>query len=135
MESLTIGKVARLARVGVETIRFYERRGLLEEPPRRPSGYRQYPEETVSRIRFIKRAKGLGFTLKEIEELLSLRVDSASTCEDVRQRAEGKIVDIKRKIGTLQNMERALVKLVSACQNRSPMSKCPIIEALDQDEN
>lgn len=135
MEPLTIGKVARLAGVGVETIRFYERKGLIEEPPRRPSGYRQYPEETVSRIRFIKRAKELGFTLKEIEELLSLRVDSASTCEDVRRRAEVKITDIKRKIKTLQSMEMALAKLVLACQERSPMSKCPIIEALDRDED
>jgi MerR family copper efflux transcriptional regulator len=72
MESLTIGRVARLAEVGVETIRFYERQGLIQEPPRRESGYRQYPKDTIQRVRFIKRAKDLGFTLKEIRELLVL---------------------------------------------------------------
>lgn len=87
MESLTIGKVARLAEVGVETIRFYEREGLIEEPSRGESGYRQYPKETIQRLRFIKRAKDLGFTLREIKELLALRLDPGTTCGDVRRRA------------------------------------------------
>ncbi|MCH8048022.1 MAG: MerR family transcriptional regulator, partial [Planctomycetes bacterium] len=80
VNSLTIGQLARRAEVGVETVRFYEREGLLEEPARRPSGYRQYDEGVVDRLRFIRRAKQLGFTLKEIRELLSLRLDPATTC-------------------------------------------------------
>lgn len=131
MESLTIGKVARIARVGVETIRFYEREGLIEEPPRRESGYRQYPEETVHRLRFIKRAKELGFTLKEIKELLALRIEPETTCEDVRLRAEAKIVDIEERIRTLQRMKEALTKLTLACRGRGPVSRCPILEAME----
>src|SRR6266571_3012042 len=83
MESLSIGQVARRAGVGVETVRFYEREGLLEEPPRRASGYRQYSEQAIKRIHFIKRAQQLGFSLKEITELLMLRVDAQTSCEEV----------------------------------------------------
>ena len=136
MKSLTIGKVARLAEVGVETIRFYQREGLIEVPPRRRSGYRQYPEVTVHRLRFIKRAKELGFTLKEIKELLSLRVDlsSSATCNAVRKLAEEKIADVHGKIRTLQSMEAVLVQLVGSCRNRAVTSDCPILEALQQEE-
>src|SRR5207247_2671094 len=98
MDTLSIGQVARLAGVGVETVRFYEREGLLEEPPRRESGYRQYGEDVVARLRFIRRAKELGFTLKEIAGLLALRVDPDTTCADVRQRARTKIADVEAKI-------------------------------------
>ncbi len=131
MKPLTIGKVARRASVGVETVRFYEREGLIEEPPRRESGYRQYPEETVSRIRFIRRAKELGFSLKEIKELLALRIDPEASCEDIRQRAEAKIADIEEKVRTLRRMKKALVKLTAACNGRAPVSECPILEALE----
>lgn len=137
MESLTIGKVARLAEVGVETIRFYERKGLIDEPPRRESGYRQYPEETVRRLRFIRRAKELGFTLKEIKDLLTLRIEQGTTCEDIRGRAEAKIDDIEEKILTLERMKEALVKLTHECDGRGPASVCPILEAMEKksDEN
>ena len=91
--SLSIGKVARRAGIGVETIRFYEREGLLAATARRDSGYRLYHERVIFRIRFIKRAKELGFSLKEIKELLQLRRNSSSTCEDIREKAEAKIVD------------------------------------------
>jgi len=134
MESLTIGKIARLAEVGVETIRFYEREGLIVEPPRRESGYRQYPLETVSRIRFIKRAKNLGFSLKEIRELLCLRLDPETTCEDLRKRAEAKIADIAEKVRALQKMEKALTDLAAACSGRGPASECPILEALEKQD-
>jgi len=134
MMSLTIGKVARLAGVGVETIRFYEREGLIAEPPRKESGYRLYPEEAVSRLRFIKRAKELGFSLREIRELLSLRIDSTATCEDLRGRATAKITDIEEKIKTLQRMKESLEKLVVACSGRGPVSDCPILEALEEDD-
>jgi MerR family mercuric resistance operon transcriptional regulator len=134
MESVTIGKVARLAEVGVETVRFYERQGLIDKPPRRESGYRQYPEETVRRLRFIKRAKELGFTLKEIKELLSLRIEPETTCADVRRRAEAKIDDIEQRVRTLQRMKKALAKLTMACRGRGPVSQCPILEALEDDK-
>ncbi|NIA16252.1 MAG: MerR family transcriptional regulator [Nitrospiraceae bacterium] len=131
MESMTIGKVARFAEVGVETVRFYEREGLIAEPPRRESGYRQYPVETVSRIRFIKHAKELGFTLKEIRELLSLQIDSEATCDDVRKRAEAKILDIEEKLQALERMKMALINLVKSCRGRAPVSECPILEAME----
>jgi len=135
MESLTIGKVARLAEVGVETVRFYEREGLIDKPPRRASGYRQYPEETVHRLRFIRRAKELGFTLKEIKELLALRIEPETTCVDIRHRAETKISDIEEKIRTLIRMKEALMKLTLACSGRGPVSKCPILEAMEEESN
>src|SRR2546425_6976159 len=106
MKPLTIGQVARRAGVGVETVRFYEREGLLEEPPRRESGYRQYGEDIVARLQFIRRAKELGFTLNEIKELLSLRLDPSTTCAEVKDRAQAKIADIEQKIRTLQRMKK-----------------------------
>jgi len=135
MESLTIGKVARLAEVGVETVRFYERKGLIDEPSRRESGYRQYPEETVNRIRFIRCAKELGFTLKEIKELLGLRVhvSSTATCDAVRELAEEKIADVRDKIRILRRMETVLTQLVCDCRDRALTSDCPILEALEQE--
>lgn len=130
MKALTIGKVAEKAGVGVETVRFYERQGLLEEPPRKASGYRQYPEEAVSRLHFIKRAKELGFSLGEIKELFSLGVDPSSTCADIKGRAEAKLDDVQAKIRDLQRMKRALTKLVSECRGSGPTSECPILESL-----
>ena len=130
---LTIGQLARRAGVGVETIRFYERQGLLQEPPRKASGYRQYPEETVARVRFIRHAKQLGFSLREIGELLALRVDPAKSCADVKARAEGKMKDIDVRIGELRKMKRALQRLAAECSGRGPTSDCPILEHLEQE--
>ena len=132
MELLSIGQVAKKTGVGVETIRFYERQSLLDQPERKESGYRQYREDAVKRIRFIKGAKELGFSLKEILELLSLRVDPSTTCADVKKRAEIKLSDIKDKIESLKKMKKALNKLVSACGAKGPASECPILEALDK---
>jgi MerR family mercuric resistance operon transcriptional regulator len=131
MKPLTIGQVARSAGVGVETVRFYERQGLLQEPARKESGYRQYPEDVVARLRFIKRAKELGFSLKEIKELLALRVDPATTCAEVKRRAEAKIADVEEKIQALQRIKKALVRLTAVCRGRGPTSECPILDALD----
>ena len=130
---LTIGLVARRAGVGVETVRFYERQGLIEEPPRRLSGYREYDEEVVCRLGFIRRAKDLGFMLKEIKELLSLRHDPSTPAADVKRRAEAKIADIEAKIRTLQKMKKALAKLTSACRGHAS-AECPLLHALDQEE-
>ncbi len=132
MECLTIGKLAKKAQVNIETIRYYERRGLISRPPRPPSGYRQYPDETFKRIDFIKRAKELGFSLKEIGDLLSLRVDPTTSCSDIKIRTETKIEDIEEKIKTLQKMKYALVDVSRACSGRGPVSECPILEALEK---
>lgn len=134
MQPLTIGKVAKQASVGIETIRFYEREGLIAEPPRRESGYRQYPPETVDRVRFIKRAKELGFSLKEIKDLLALRIAPGTTCGQIKKRAQAKIVDIEEKMRTLERMKRALTKLTLACNGRGSIKDCPILEALDDDK-
>ena len=134
MGTLTIGQLAKKAQVNVETVRYYERRGLLPEPPRRQSGYRQYSENDVSRLLFIKRAQTLGFTLKEILELLNLRVDPDTTCGDVKRRAEAKIADIEEKILALQKMKKALTKLASTCRGRGPTSECPILEMLSSED-
>lgn len=131
MKALSIGQAARSAGIGVETVRFYERQGLLEEPPRRDSGYRQYPQDVVARLRFIRRAKELGFSLKEIKELLALRVDPSTTCAEVRRRAEDKIADVEAKIEALEKIKKALVKLTKTCSGRGPTSECPILDALD----
>ncbi len=135
MGNLTIGQVAKKAGVNVETIRYYERLGYIPKPPRPRSGYRQYSEETVNRIQFIKRAQKLGFTLKEISELLSLKVDSGNTCADVKRRAEAKITDIEEKIHNLQGIKKALAKLVAMCSGKGPTGECPIIEVLESKED
>jgi MerR family mercuric resistance operon transcriptional regulator len=136
MDVLTIGQLARQAGVGVETIRFYEREGLIAEPERQPSSrYRQYSPQAVRRVRFIRHAKALGFTLKEIQELLELRVDPGSTCADVRQRARDKITDIQERIESLTRMKVALERLSRKCRGRGPTTECPILEELDRGEN
>ena len=135
MKPLTIGQVAKRAGIGVETVRFYEREGLLEEPERKPSGYRQFDEGIVARLRFIRRAKELGFTLNEIKELLSLKLDPSTTCADAKHRAEAKITDIDAKIDSLQRMKKALLKLTRACSGRGKTSDCPILDALDCEED
>jgi MerR family copper efflux transcriptional regulator len=134
METLLIGQVARRAGVGVETIRFYEREGVLEDPPRRASGYRQYSEEVVKRIRFIKRAQSLGFSLKEITELLLLRIDGQTSCEEVKERTEAKVAEVERKMVELQRMRQALLQVAALCTGEGPASACPMLEALDQQE-
>jgi len=129
---LTIGRAARRAGVGVETVRFYERQGLLKEPSRQRSGYREYDEDVVAQLRFIRRAKQLGFTLKEIKELLSLRRDPKTPAADLKERAEAKLADIGAKILALQNMKEALLTLTYACSGHGTVAECPLLHALDQ---
>lgn len=131
MKSLKTGELAKRSGVNIETLRFYERKGLLPEPPRRESGYREYPSENVRLIRFIKRAQELGFSLGEIKELLALRVEAGTTCADVREQAEHKLEDVRQKIADLKAIERALGKLTASCTGRGPLSQCPILENLD----
>lgn len=133
MEIFSIGQVARFAGVGVETVRFYEREGLLEEPTRRASGYRQYSQEAVKHIRFIKRAKLLGFSLKEILELLTLRVDGQTSCEQVKERAAAKLAEVEQKMVELQRMRQALLQVTALCEEEGPKSRCPLLDALEHD--
>jgi Hg(II)-responsive transcriptional regulator len=130
METLRSGELARLANMNVETLRFYERQGLLPKPPQRASGYRAYAPEAVSLVRFIKRAQVLGFALREIKELLALREVPRATCGDVVVLAQRKIDEIDAKINDLRGMRTALTKLLKGCTGTAPIAQCPIIEAL-----
>ena len=127
--SLRTGEVARLAGVNVETLRFYEREGILAEPPRRASGYREYPPETVDLVRFVKRAQEIGFSLREVRELLALRPVPVRAPK-VRRLVQSKIADIEHKIRDLEAMRRVLNDLLCACEENGHPASCPIIEAL-----
>lgn len=131
---LTIGQVAEGAGVGIETIRFYEREGLIPEPPRTPAGYRQYAADTVERLRFIQRAKALGFSLRETQELLALRVGEGTSAADVRARAAEKLGDISARIRDLEAMRESLTGLLSTCPGQGALDGCPILVALTRDE-
>jgi MerR family mercuric resistance operon transcriptional regulator len=131
---LTIGNLAEACGVNLETVRYYERRGLLPKPPRSASGYRLFPAEAVQRLRFIQRAKELGFSLAEIRELLSLRVSPHNRSAAIRSRTEAKIADIEEKIRALESIKRTLKKLTKACAGCGPISECPILESLDGED-
>jgi MerR family transcriptional regulator, copper efflux regulator len=130
---VTIGQLAKLVAVGVETIRFYEREGLLAVPARLPSGYRQYPPEAVDRVKFLRRAQWLGFTLKDAKELLALRDDPDARSVEVRAKAVEKLADIDARIADLQHMRANLSRLVAACDGHGPADGCPIISAIAAD--
>jgi Cu(I)-responsive transcriptional regulator len=127
-----IAQAARQAGVNAQTLRYYERRGLLPKPARRDSGYREYPDDTIRIVRFIKRAQELGFSLDEIGELVKLRGVRRQQRHRVRAIAERKIEDIDQKIQQLQSMRIALTALVRACHAGGP-AECQIIEALGGD--
>lgn len=134
MKPFTIGHLAREAGINLETVRYYEREGILPKAPRGPSGYRLFPADAVRRLKFIKRAQELGFSLKEIRELLALRVSPRTTSAEIRKRAEAKIVDIQGKITSLESMSQTLRKLAESCAGCGPLSECPILESLDREE-
>ncbi len=127
---MKIGEVAKAAGIGIDAVRFYEREGLIQAPARRPSGYREYTPDIVMNLRFIRRAKELGFSLKEISELLRLEASEGATSADVRERAEAKLEDLEERIRSLQRMRRALRKLVESCPGKGPLSDCSILRAL-----
>jgi MerR family copper efflux transcriptional regulator len=133
---MRIGQIAAAAGVNIDTLRYYERRGLLAEPKRRPSGYREYPPETVQLLRFIKRAQDLGFTLQEIEELLRLRHARGASRLEVRTLAAAKVRAIDEKITHLKSIRDALNVLVEecACGRGRPTPECPILEALNDSD-
>lgn len=128
---MKIGELASLAGVSVQTVRYYERRGLLAEPERRASGYREYTPAALDRLHFIKRAQELGFTLTEVGQLLALRLDPRTSASAVKARAEAKIADVDRKLHDLERIRHALVHLAGQCRGGTgPVGDCPLIEAL-----
>ena len=131
---MRIGQVAKAAGIGIDAVRFYEREGLIRAPARRPSGYREYTPDVVVSLRFIRRAKELGFSLKEISELLRLESSEDATPADVRGRAEEKLEDLEERIRSLQRMRRALKKLVESCPGKGTLSDCSILRALAPEE-
>lgn len=128
MQALTISKLAQAAGVNVETIRFYQRRGLLSEPARPPGGIRRYAQHDVARVLFIKAAQRIGFTLDEIAQLLQL--DDGTHCAEARAIAERKLADVRDRLADLQRIEAALAKLVGRCARRRGKPSCPLIAAL-----
>ena len=135
VEVLTTTQLAKEGGVNVETIRYYERHGLLPRAPRTASGYRQFSEGHATRLRFIRRAQELGFTLKEIKELLAIRVKSGSSCADVRRKAEAKIADVDEKLRHLRAIREALFHITATCSGRGPATDCSILEALSGRED
>lgn len=132
-KALTIGQVAKLAEVGIDTIRFYEKKGVIQEPKRLASGYRQYDENTPRKIRFIKKAQELGFTLKEVKELLELKINRKAPCQSVRMKAETKMREIESKVNDLSKMKDALLKMVFSCSGKGTTVECSILESFEKE--
>lgn len=129
--SFTIGQLAKEAKVNIQTVRFYERQGILKPVLRSESGYRKYDADSLKRLHFILQAKELGFSLREIQDLLNLRVRSVQACDRVRAKAEQKLGDIKRKIVQLKNLEKTLKELIADCEQRQISDCCPILERME----
>lgn len=126
-----IGEVARQADVNKETVRYYEKRGLIPEPDRRRSGYRIFTRRHIDQIRFIKRAQQLGFTLGEIKKLLELRLDEDTTCSDIKEKAQQHYREVEEKIEDLRRIKETLVELIDSCAEEGPKGECPILGALE----
>jgi len=126
---MTIGSLAAKSDVTVETVKFYEKEGLLPRPPKPISGFRSYPEDYVSRILFIKRAQELGFKLREVKELLKLKVDKKATCDQVMKRTDEKISEVEAKIKDLRRIKRSLRQIRDCCSDGTQtLTECPILE-------
>ncbi len=129
--AFTIGRVAKAVGVNIQTIRYYERLKLLYPTLRRPSGYRLYGEKEIKRLRFIKNAQSLGFSLREIGDLLTLRMSSSTQCSTVRRKAQAKLTQVERELEALKAQARSLRGLIQSCSVRHPLNICPIIETLE----
>ena len=134
MTLLSIGQLGKQAQVSVETIRYYEREGLIEKPQRTTSGYRQYPETMVRHLQFIQRAKDVGFTLRDIGELLRLKKTPGTSCTDIKLQALAKLDDVKQKITDLERIRDSLQDMVMRCNTTADLSDCPILESLEFDD-
>jgi MerR family copper efflux transcriptional regulator len=133
MQTITIGRLAKAAGVNIDTIRYYERHGLLPRAARRESGYREYEADDVARLSFIRRAKDLGFSLSDIGELLSLSKDREDGVRGVKRKAEERLADVERKIAELKRVQRGLKTLIDACPGHGELATCPIVAALTSD--
>lgn len=132
MSEITIGELADRVGINIETIRYYEREGIIPEPPRNKSGYRIYGREDITRLEFIKTAKMLGFSLQEISELLSLSVDQDSDFKEVRCRVQEKVEVIDKKIEKLKRMRQILTELITACDTEKTTDRCPILKGIEE---
>ncbi|RLC15621.1 MAG: heavy metal-responsive transcriptional regulator [Deltaproteobacteria bacterium] len=132
MDKLLIGELAEKVNVNKETIRYYERKGLIPNPPRNDSGHRQYSEIDIKRTEFIKRTQSLGFSLKEIKDLLMLKIEPGTTCKDIQKIVELKIVDVDQKITDLMLIKKTLKNLAGRCTSKGPVSDCPILDELEK---
>ncbi|HAT1987733.1 TPA: MerR family DNA-binding protein [Legionella pneumophila] len=135
MPSLTIGQVAKEAQVSLDTIRLYERYGLIKEPQRAANGYRQYPNEIIDCLKFISRTKNMGFTLKEIKDLLAIHQTSQHTCGDVKARTQDKLKQVREKIEELRRLETALKQLLNTCEQHQGDDLCPLFTTMQSREN
>ncbi len=133
MHKLTIGKIATQAAMSIDTIRYYERAGLIAPPERGDSGYRQYDGEVVKRLQFIRRAKDLGFTLAEIAELLTLSSQGERDMGAMKDAAQAKLATVEKKISELLRIRGGLTQLVAACPGHGALAGCPIVSALNED--
>lgn len=134
MQGFTIGQVAKKIGISRDAIRMYEQQGLIEETGRTESGYRIYTEPALARLRFIQRAKAMGFTLKEIGELLAIKRTKINTCEEVKHQAEAKLMDIEKKITELQKLKKAFKTLIITCDDKGHGQDCPLLDALEQQD-
>jgi len=130
---MTIGKLALAAGVGVETIRFYERKGIIKRPPKNEGGFRHYPNEEAARIRFVKRAQELGFTLREVKELLEIQSKRKITGGQVKVKAEEKVAEIRQKISDLKQMEQSLLRLAEVCgKGEQAIRECKVFDCFEK---
>ena len=130
---MKIGELAKRAEVPIDTVRYYEREGLIPPPIRRASGYRDYVDADVDRLRFMRRAKGLGFTLHEIRDLLSLTAMSGDDMAALNAQTQAKLRDVEERIHALTRIREALQSLVTACPGHGALNRCPILAALSED--
>ncbi len=133
MNNYTIGQAAKVTGVNIQTLRYYERRRLLSPKSRKASGYRVYDEESLKRLRFIKNAQELGFSLKEISSLLDLKVNSKARCGDIQNKAEVRLKDVEVKIKRLEAIKRVLKGLVQTCHREQTTDHCPILQSLEEE--
>ncbi|HZW61343.1 MAG TPA: MerR family DNA-binding protein [Candidatus Babeliales bacterium] len=133
MRDLTIGKIAKYVGISCDAIRMYERQRLIEEPERASNGYRIYPESVIARLQFIQQAKAMGFSLKEIGELLAIKHTAANTCDQVRTEAQAKLQNIEKKITELQRLKKAIGILIQTCNEKHDDNHCPLLDALERE--
>ena len=129
--NLKRGELAKKCGIHIATLRYYEKCRLLNPPPRSQAGYRLYSEKDIAKIHFIKNAQKLGFSLKEISELMKLRIREGKTCDPVLRKAQDKLSEVEQKIKNLKSMKKVLKELINKCDKDAPTSECPILESFD----